>query len=71
MDTRFVLAQDKIPTAWYNALPDLPEPLQPPPATSTWPSGSRMAVWPDLATFIAPVAAQVPAAGSYSSALVT
>ena len=30
MDTRFVLAQDKIPTAWYNALPDLPEPLQPP-----------------------------------------
>ena len=30
MDTRFVLPQDKIPTAWYNALPDLPEPLQPP-----------------------------------------
>ena len=30
MDTRFVLAQDQIPTAWYNALPDLPEPLQPP-----------------------------------------
>jgi len=30
MDTRFVLGQDKIPTAWYNALPDLPEPLQPP-----------------------------------------
>ena len=28
MDTRFVLSQDKIPTAWYNALPDLPEPLQ-------------------------------------------
>ncbi len=28
--TRFVLAQDRIPTAWYNALPDLPEPLQPP-----------------------------------------
>ena len=24
MDTRFVLAQDKIPTAWYNALPGSP-----------------------------------------------
>ena len=32
---RFDLASDKIPTAWYNALPRLPEPLQPPlhPAT--------------------------------------
>src|SRR4249920_4095802 len=30
MDTRFVLPQSQIPTAWYNALPDLPEPLQPP-----------------------------------------
>jgi len=30
MDTRFVLPQEQIPTAWYNALPDLPEPLQPP-----------------------------------------
>ena len=30
MDTRFVLPQDQIPTAWYNALPDLPEPMQPP-----------------------------------------
>src|SRR6516165_9382655 len=28
--TRFVLAQDQMPTAWYNALPDLPAPLQPP-----------------------------------------
>ncbi len=28
--TRFTLAQDRIPTAWYNALPDLPAPLQPP-----------------------------------------
>ena len=28
--TRFDLAADQIPTAWYNALPDLPEPLQPP-----------------------------------------
>ena len=36
MDTRFVLGQDAIPTAWYNALPDLPAPLQPPlhPATN-------------------------------------
>jgi tryptophan synthase beta chain len=33
--TRFELGQDRLPTAWYNALPDLPEPLQPPlhPAT--------------------------------------
>src|SRR3954451_17448802 len=30
MDTRFVLGQGEIPTAWYNALPDLPEPMQPP-----------------------------------------
>jgi tryptophan synthase beta chain len=28
--TRFVLPEDRIPTAWYNALGDLPEPLQPP-----------------------------------------
>ncbi len=48
-----------------------PLPLQPPPATSTWPSGSRVAVCPDLATVIAPVADQVPVAGSYSSAFVT
>ena len=27
---RFLLRDDQIPTAWYNALPDLPEPLQPP-----------------------------------------
>ncbi len=33
--TRFHLAQSQIPTAWYNALPDLPAPLAPPlhPAT--------------------------------------
>jgi tryptophan synthase beta chain len=33
---RFELPQDRMPTAWYNALPDLPEPLQPPlhPATN-------------------------------------
>ena len=28
--TRFTLAQDEMPTSWYNALPDLPAPLQPP-----------------------------------------
>lgn len=27
---RFDLPQDKIPTAWYNAMPRLPEPMQPP-----------------------------------------
>ncbi len=27
---RFNLPSDKMPTAWYNALPKLPEPLQPP-----------------------------------------
>ncbi len=34
--TRFDLPQDRIPSAWYNALPDMPEPLQPPlhPATN-------------------------------------
>jgi tryptophan synthase beta chain len=33
---RFDLAQSQLPTAWYNALPDLPAPLQPPlhPATN-------------------------------------
>jgi tryptophan synthase beta chain len=27
---RFLLPEDRIPTAWYNALPDLPVPLSPP-----------------------------------------
>jgi tryptophan synthase beta chain len=33
---RFDLPQSQLPTAWYNALPDLPRPLQPPlhPATN-------------------------------------
>ena len=33
---RFDLPQSQLPTAWYNALPDLPQPLQPPlhPATN-------------------------------------
>lgn len=35
METRINLPQSEIPTAWYNALPDLPTPLAPPrdPAT--------------------------------------
>jgi tryptophan synthase beta chain len=28
--TRYDLPTDRIPTAWYNALPDLPEPMDPP-----------------------------------------
>jgi tryptophan synthase beta chain len=28
--TRFQLSESQLPTAWYNAVPDLPEPLQPP-----------------------------------------
>ena len=28
--TRYDLPSDRIPTAWYNALPDLPEPMDPP-----------------------------------------
>jgi len=28
--TRFTLSQDAMPSAWYNALPDLPAPMQPP-----------------------------------------
>lgn len=27
---RYLLAEDQMPTAWYNAAPDLPEPMQPP-----------------------------------------
>src|SRR5580700_2143653 len=46
-------------------------PLQPPPATSTWPFGSRVAVCPDRATFSAPVGDHLPVAGLYSSAFVT
>jgi tryptophan synthase beta chain len=46
MDTRFVLGQDAIPTAWYNALPDLPEPLQPPlhPGTTAKESGEERVI---------------------------
>src|SRR5438067_970854 len=40
--TRFDLPQDRIPSAWYNALPDLPEPLQPPLHP-----GTRQPVGPD------------------------
>jgi hypothetical protein len=40
-----------------------------PPATSTFPLGSRVAEWSWRAARGDPVAAQVPLAGSYSSAL--
>ena len=40
-----------------------------PPATSTLPSGSKVAVSPCRAVPRLPVAVQVPLAGSYSSAL--
>src|SRR3954451_17683527 len=35
MTVRYHLPADRLPTAWFNALPRLPEPLQPPlhPAT--------------------------------------
>ena len=38
-----------------------------PPATSTFPFGSNVAVWKERPIPIAPVAVQVPVAGSYSS----
>src|SRR3954447_17269578 len=40
-----------------------------PPATSTLPFGSRAAICPERALAIAPVAVNVPVAGSYSSAV--
>src|SRR5690348_11893638 len=40
-----------------------------PPATSTWPSCSSVAVWPARTVVMLPVAAQVPVAGLNSSAL--
>ena len=40
-----------------------------PPAMSTFPFGNNVAVWPVLAMAMLPVAVNVPAAGSYSSAL--
>ena len=39
---RFNLPNDKMPTAWYNALPKLPEPLQPPLHP-----GTRQPIGPD------------------------
>ena len=46
----------------------LPQELHP-PAASTVPSGSTVAVAPNLASFIDPVVLHLPVAGSYSSAL--
>ncbi len=40
-----------------------PLPLQPPPATSTWPPRRRVAVCPDRALVMEPVADQVPVLG--------
>ena len=40
-----------------------------PPATSTLPLGSNVAVWLERAAIRLPVAVQAPVAGSYSSAL--
>src|SRR6516164_5457499 len=42
--------------------------VPPPPATSTWPFCSSVAVWFCRAVVMLPVALQVPAAGLYSSA---
>jgi hypothetical protein len=42
----------------------------PPPATSTWPLGSSVAVWPYRGVLMLAVGAQVPVVGSYNSALV-
>jgi len=52
--------------------PPLPPPsplLLSPPAMSTFPLNSNVAVWNALATVMLPVAVKVPNAGSYSSAL--
>ena len=42
-----------------------------PPATSTLPEGSSVAVWNPRAVLKLPAVLQAPVAGSYSSALVT
>jgi tryptophan synthase beta chain len=47
---RFDLSTDQIPTAWYNALPDLPEPLQPPLHP-----GTREPIGPDDLTPLFPM----------------
>jgi tryptophan synthase beta chain len=48
---RFNLPTDKLPTAWYNALPTLPEPLQPPLHP-----GTREPIGPDDLTPLFPMA---------------
>lgn len=47
---RFDLSTDQIPTAWYNALPDLPEPMQPPLHP-----GTREPIGPDDLTPLFPM----------------
>jgi tryptophan synthase beta chain len=47
---RFDLTTDQIPTAWYNALPDLPEPMQPPLHP-----GTREPIGPDDLTPLFPM----------------
>lgn len=48
---RFQLSSDQIPTAWFNALPSLPEPLQPPLHP-----GTREPLGPDDLTPLFPMA---------------
>jgi tryptophan synthase beta chain len=49
--TRFTLDQSQLPTAWYNALPNLPEPLQPPLHP-----GTKQPVGPDDLAPLFPIA---------------
>ncbi|MFN8039348.1 MAG: TrpB-like pyridoxal phosphate-dependent enzyme [Acidimicrobiales bacterium] len=49
--TRFILPEDKIPTAWFNVLPRLPEPMDPPLHP-----GTREPVGPDDLTPLFPMA---------------
>src|SRR5215831_18852813 len=49
MQTRFDLTQSDIPKAWYNLLPDFPEPLPPPLHP-----GTRQPVSPDALLAIFP-----------------
>ncbi len=48
---RWTMPSDRVPEAWYNVVPDLPEPLQPPLHP-----GTREPVTPDLLTPLFPMA---------------